>query len=274
MPNSIIYTTNLKDYNSLVWHGHAVFRQYAKLKNHLKQHLDEEYAMLFAEPHITEDDLNGVSNASWTSQLISDKAVSISELPPEKQNVFRNEMLFKVDAIRQYAQQLLISENHEDNKWGQLIIKAIEIPNQNCIMTEDDNIVLVLWGFEPVTKNEEFYNFKRNLTQPVTPPPPVIDEEHKDEKTDMEKPKNKEEKEQKQINTDDEEKKRFVEEQKQKEQEENKEKKQLVEETETPCLLFANPSAIPATCVPWIDCSPVLTFGEASGTFHGRYIFP
>lgn len=238
MPNSIIYTTNLKDYNSLVWHGEAVFRQYAKLKNHLKQHLGEEYAMLFAEPHITEDDLNGTSNASWTSQLISGKAVSISDLPADKQNICRNEMLFKVDAIRQYAQQLLISENHEDNKWGQLIMKAIEIPDQNCIMTEDDNIVLVLWGFEPVTKNDDFYNFKRSLATPVNPPPPVISEEPKDEETDTETPPDTVEKEiaenvQEQYNTDEEEKMRLEEEQKQKEEEERKENERLEEENNT-----------------------------------------
>jgi len=166
MANSIIFKTKLIDYKSIVWQGQPMFRHYPKLKNHLKQNLGDDYALLFAEPHITDEDLKGFSVASWSSELISNKAVSLTNLPANVQTYIKEELKHKIEKIQEYSQQKLESENPEDNKWGQLINKALEIPDESHIFVENDNIVLVAWGFQVTDKNENKFNFKKEFTQP------------------------------------------------------------------------------------------------------------
>lgn len=147
MARQIIYATPLTSFKSAVWYGQAVYRQYAKLKNHLKQHLGEEYAHFFAEPHISDDDLQGFSKPTWSSEVISKNAIPFTQLSESAQSVVLPILEQRIQAIQGYAQKMLQSEHTEDNRWGQLMLKALEIPGYEQILVENNTPVLVVWGF-------------------------------------------------------------------------------------------------------------------------------
>jgi subtilisin family serine protease len=169
MANSVIYEAKLTNYVPVIWYGQAVYSYYARLKNHLIQHLGEEYAMLFAEPHVSANELKGVGKANWTSALFSEKPQVLTSLSEAEQIKYRTYLKTSLEKLDQYAQSLLESENAENNKWGQLINRAIKIPNLDHVMVAEGKAVLVVWGFE-MGGDHVFYDLKKDLPRLATPP--------------------------------------------------------------------------------------------------------
>lgn len=202
MANSIIYEAKLIDFVPVIWYGQAVYSYYARLKNHLIQHLGEEYAMLFAEPNISSNELKGVGKASWSSSVFSETPKVLTSLSDAEQLQYRIYLKTTLEKLDKYAQSLLESENAENNKWGQLINKAIKIPNLDHVMVAEGKAVLVVWGFE-MGSEYTFYDLKKDLPRLATPPfgnatesklnpetevPNQIVEESKEEPTQIEPP--------------------------------------------------------------------------------------
>jgi hypothetical protein len=195
MANSIIYEAKLTNYVPVIWYGQAVYSYYARLKNHLIQHLGEEYAMLFAEPHVSANELKGVGKANWTSAVFSEKPKVLTSLSEAEQIKYRTYLKTTLEKLDLYAQSLLESENAENNKWGQLINRAIKIPNLDHVMVAEEKAVLVVWGFE-MGNDHVFYDLKKDLPRLATPPfgntdasiPPIQDETKEEAKLETEKP--------------------------------------------------------------------------------------
>lgn len=169
MANSVIYEAKLTEYTPVIWYGQAVYSYYARLKNHLIQHLGEEYATLFAEPHITVAELKGMGKANWTSSLFSEKPKVLTSLSEEEQIQYRTYLKTTLEKLDSYAQSLLESENAENNKWGQLINRALKIPNLDHVVVGNGKAVLAVWGFE-IASEKKPYDLKKGLPTLATPP--------------------------------------------------------------------------------------------------------
>lgn len=148
MSNSIIYKTRLDQLKPASWRGQVVYKQHAKLRNHIGQRFGPEMAGMFAEPHITEQDWAGYSDASWSSDIFEGRPIPLNQLPPERQQAIRQQLGRKLGILQDYSQQLLESENPEDMAWGQLINKALQLPGDEHILVEGDKVALVCWGME------------------------------------------------------------------------------------------------------------------------------
>lgn len=157
------------DFESKLWQGKPVYLHYAQLKNHLNQYLGESSASLFAEPLISNNAFAGKGSATWTSTYLSNEARKLSELNASEQARYQALLGQKISVITQYAQQLLESEDRNSNKWGQLIMRSIEIPDFSHVMVEGEQIVLVLWGFKAKAAPMDSASL-RTLT-PIAAPP-------------------------------------------------------------------------------------------------------
>ncbi|MCC5944869.1 MAG: S8 family serine peptidase [Bernardetiaceae bacterium] len=167
MANSIILEVSLDSYQSLVWRKQSVHTQYARLKNYLRRHLGDDVASLFAEPYIPEDALRGIKKAAWRSEVVSKKARPLTALSEQEQLAANAVLQTKLNQLLNYSQELLESENIEDNKWGQLINKALEIPDESHIIVEGDEVVLAAWGFQYKNKPQPLKLKKVEATPPI-----------------------------------------------------------------------------------------------------------
>ncbi len=169
MPNHIIFKTSLSNYKGIVWYGQPVFRQYPKLKNHIKQNLGEEFAVFFAEPHIESEEQRGSTHGYWTSEILTSAAVQLTKLPPGQQAEAKELLQHKVVTLQNYAQKLLESEKTDDNKWGQLILKSVDVPDLSHIMVDGKSVALVAWGFKYCEELPSSSSLK-SLIHPITTP--------------------------------------------------------------------------------------------------------
>jgi subtilisin family serine protease len=171
MANSIIYTNSLKGFTSVLWEGQPIIRQYPKVRSHLRQHLGEEFALLFAEPHITDDHLRGVGKASWSSPIVSGQATPLENLLPHEQTEAKYLLQTKLRKIGLYAQELLESGVPDNVHWGELIGKMLQIPDNQHILVEAGKVALVMWGFETEIEKEHTFDFKKEfgLDKPILP---------------------------------------------------------------------------------------------------------
>jgi len=166
MTNNIIYSENIRGFKCLFWQGQPVYKQYPKLKNFIRQHLGEEVAAIFAEPHIPDDYEKSNVKASWSSDLVDDTAIPFSKLPEAEKKGIEKDIEVKVSVLLDFYQSLLESENPEDNKWGQLLSKATEVPDKGYIMVQGTQFVFVLWGFEQPSRNMLNYSIKKDFYRP------------------------------------------------------------------------------------------------------------
>ncbi len=163
MENNTIFSASLKNYKSIVWQNQAMYSNYQKLKNHLKKNLNEECASLFSEPHISAYSLKGDANATWSSDLISANAVPFNTLSDVHKAKIKDILAQKMNSISEYAQKKLNSNDAEDNNWGNLIEKALVIPDDSHIMVEGDNTVFVAWGFIYELVEKQGYNLIKSF---------------------------------------------------------------------------------------------------------------
>ena len=146
MPNNIVHTAPLKNYQSIVWEGQEMFKYYDRLKNHLRQNLGDEFALFFAEPHIYEDDLATGGEVFWSSE-ISDRLTCLPELPTATRSLAQEVLGAKLEVLWAYLERLRASDNPEDNRWGNLIALCLELPDARHVLFGHNQVVLVVWGF-------------------------------------------------------------------------------------------------------------------------------
>lgn len=163
MENNILFTAKLTNYQAVAWYGYPVYKQSAKIKNYIKQNFGADFAAMLAEPHISDSDLKGLTEASWSSESISSKAVSFNNLPPDRQIHIQELLEQKIGTLKQYAEGLLLSEDSEENKWGQLINKSLIVPDKEHIFIEGDKILFVAWGFEYAASDSTRYDLKKEF---------------------------------------------------------------------------------------------------------------
>ncbi len=180
---NVIHTQVLKLYKSISFQNGDVFRRYSQIVNYLKQNLGEEYASFFASPHISNPALQGKSKARWTSEVLSEKAKSLTSLSQHEQDKYYNIYVYKKNVILKYCDKLQKSNNEDDKNWAKLIITALEIPDESYIFTENNDVTLVIWGFRYKNKSKQNYGLSKNLgtdnstrKNAIETTPPLVEE--------------------------------------------------------------------------------------------------
>ena len=163
MINNIIHSEKISQLKSLFWQGQPVYKQYAKLKNYIKQHLGEEFSAIFAEPHIADED--SATKTYWTSESVNETAVPFTSLSATGQTEISKNIETKLSVIQDFYQELLEAESSEQNKWGQLVNKAIEVPDKKYVLVQGDKFVLVFWGFENPGSQSSNYSIKKDFVR-------------------------------------------------------------------------------------------------------------
>ena len=174
MSSNYTFIANLKDYRPLLWTGGHVYKQHGLIKNYLKKNLGEEYANLFSMPTISDKDLIEGNNVSWNCEGISERAVSLTSLSPERKKIIQQSIEEKLADIQVCIFQLQASGDSENLNWADLLQQSLKLPSLDCILVDGDKIILVLWGFENVksihnpTQLLSYFNVENNLKKKET----------------------------------------------------------------------------------------------------------
>jgi subtilisin family serine protease len=176
MSKNIIHKENIKPYNPVVWQGRPVWKYCAQLKNHLTLTIGAEYAKLFAEPLISESAETGNTDTIWLAENITKSASKITALNSGVREKFESTLAAKIRRIEQHANDLLAGNDSKEREWGGLILKCLEIPDYNYVLTEGEDLVLVMWGFKLRSQIESFSLTKKIATLPLTNLPVVEDD--------------------------------------------------------------------------------------------------
>jgi len=142
-----LFSTTLIGFRPVIWYGQALYTRSSQLKAFLGQQLGEEYRYLLAEPHITDDALNGVAEAFWMSDVLTKKAVPITKLPENQQKEIANKLSDMLANIKQLSIKLKSSSSKDSVMWGEILEKITDVPGFEFIFCENDKIALVCWGF-------------------------------------------------------------------------------------------------------------------------------
>ena len=158
MTNSFFYYTKLSDFRPVLWPGGHVFKQYSLIKNHLRINLGPAYADLLSNPVISDQDLIEGKMVSWTSEVLSDKSESFSDLSADVKEKVTDILESRLKSVHAYINFLRNTNDFDNQKWADLIEKSFHIPSLSFLMVDGENISLVLWGFENVQHNSKQIN--------------------------------------------------------------------------------------------------------------------
>ena len=168
MPKKIIYSASLQDYRPLIWYGTPVYERYSQLYGLLAEGLGAEYAELFAEPLVQN------TKASWLSGYIA-KGTEFTKLNAERQEYFRGRLQTMLNRIKTFANELKADADPHRKELGELLEMSVEVPGLECVVVEDEKIVLVAWGFSSEKSFRENFKLDSKISKPITDEPaPVV----------------------------------------------------------------------------------------------------
>jgi len=182
---NVIYTQVLKSYESISWQGSDIYKRFTQLSNHLKQGMGVEYASFFASPHISRPALQGKGKARWTSEIFTEKAKPITTLSEQEKKRYIDLFDYKKSRIIKYCNKLQSSNKQDDKNWAELINIALQIPDESHILTENDDVVIVAWGFRYIEGKEQNYDLIKKtkfpqgeepiINKPIVNKNPIVD---------------------------------------------------------------------------------------------------
>ena len=168
MPKKIIYSASLQDYRPLIWYGTPVYERYSQLYGLLIEGLGQEYAELFAEPLVQN------TKATWLSGYIT-KGTEFTKLNAERQEYFRGRLQTMLNRIKTFANELKADADPHRKELGELLEMSVEVPGLECVVVEDEKIVLVAWGFSSEKSFRENFKLDNKISKPITDEPaPVV----------------------------------------------------------------------------------------------------
>ncbi|MGM9506812.1 S8 family serine peptidase [Larkinella sp. GY13] len=167
-----IFSTSLSAYRPVIWLAQPVYTRYNQLRDLLRNRLGESYAQLLAEPLIPPPYEQTRTEARWFSDSFRQGTPLPNLIPPDRARV--SQLLdAQLSAIRQLADELERTSQTENQQLGTLLRLAIEIPGPECVLTNGDQAVLVLWGFESDRSRQERFRVNQYLKHQIPEPPAV-----------------------------------------------------------------------------------------------------
>lgn len=167
-----IFSTSLSAYRPVIWLAQPVYTRYHQLRDLLRSQLGEDYAQLLAEPLIPPPFERMKTEARWYTDRFQQATPLPNLLAPDRVRI--SQLLDeKLSAIRNLADQLEKSTQAETQQVGTLLRLAIEVPGPECVLTNGDQAVLVLWGFESDRSRQERFRVNQYLKHQLPEPPAV-----------------------------------------------------------------------------------------------------
>lgn len=168
MPKKIIYSASLQDYRPMIWYGTPVYERYSQLYGLLAEGLGPEYAEFIAEPLVQS------AKATWLSGYITN-GTPFTKLNPERQEYFRGRLQSMLTRIKTFANELKNDSDPHRKEFGELLEMSVEVPGLECVVIEDEKIVLVAWGFSSEKSFRENFKLDNKISKPITDEPaPVV----------------------------------------------------------------------------------------------------
>ena len=166
-----------------LWYGQRVVDKYTAIAKVITAKIGEEYASLFAQPQLSDSSFKGLSAARWLSNDLSDKASKLTDLDELTYNLAKEELEKKLNRVKDFGNELLLSEKDENVKWGQLILKAINYPDESYIYYENGQVTITAWGFDLIDSNLAVSGYSRNYPTEESEASQILDKPEKEEVT-------------------------------------------------------------------------------------------
>ncbi|ADB42436.1 S8 family serine peptidase [Spirosoma linguale] len=177
-----IFSTYLTAYRPVMWLAQPVHSRYAQLRDLLRNRLGAASADLLAEPFIPAPADLVRTEARWFSEAFR-QGTPLPDLPAAERLRVSQLLDTQLTAARELAHELEQSPQTETQQMGTLLRLAIEVPGPECVLTNGDSIVLVLWGFDSDRSRQERFRVSQYLKHqlpvsttpnPANPNPPTV----------------------------------------------------------------------------------------------------
>ncbi len=185
----IIFSTELQEFRPIIWYGEPVFIRYSQLKAILTEKFGEQYAAIISEPVANREVIEGKGKAHWMSDYVTN-GVQFSKLPQQQQEQARQQLTQTISQIKNFANELKISEDANQKQLGELLLLAVEVPALDYVFVEGNKICLVLWGFTSEEAKKTNFQISKVLEAPIVPKVPetkIVQEVQKNEPLPIEK---------------------------------------------------------------------------------------
>ena len=177
LQKKVIYSVELQEYRPIIWYGQPVFERYQQLNSILASGLGENYASFLAEPVISKQIIDSRGKAHWMSDKVT-QPKPFSQFTINEQEVIRQKLQLLINNIKQYANTLIDSQHTDQKELGELLLLATEVPSLDNVLVENDQIILVLWGFSSEKSKLENFQLSKSIEKPLGSTviiPPVIE---------------------------------------------------------------------------------------------------
>ncbi|MEH0154273.1 S8 family serine peptidase [Limibacter armeniacum] len=164
----LIYRCKLDGYRPVIWYSQPVHHRYQQIRSIVTKRLDEEHATLFTEPRMSANS-SGSTEGSWFSDKLK-KGTPLSHQPEQRKEILMRRLKAMLDHIQKLGQQLI---NEGQREIGEIVLKATEIPNMDCVMTDGQQLALILWGFTSDEADQTSFRVAKVLKDEVEEPEKV-----------------------------------------------------------------------------------------------------
>jgi hypothetical protein len=124
--------------------GQTVQQAYQAIVHYLRRALSESHALLLGEPN--QSDRGGMIDW-YTEASDAAGAVPIDAVAPERRGAIYARLAALMNDIRARAEELKNSSRQSERLLGQMLLLALEIPNEDCLFIVGDQPVLIFWGY-------------------------------------------------------------------------------------------------------------------------------
>ena len=164
MATNLIVTVSKSAIHSLAHQGILVHESFYQVRDLVRAHLGDAYALLFAEPSLSKD--GGLID--WYTP-VQGTAKRLVDLPEEEQRTARSATVRMAQDIARVAAELKHSGIAAQVTRGTILELALQYPDDSCIYLVGEQPLFTCWGFGPGTPGAQPQDLTR-LGQAAVPP--------------------------------------------------------------------------------------------------------
>ncbi|WP_254411018.1 S8 family serine peptidase [Dyadobacter diqingensis] len=173
---SFVFSRKLSGFRPVMLFAQPVYQRSEQIRAILLERLGARHATLFGEPTITADALSGNATALWSNPLMSNRARALSDLTGTEKDQAVERLRNLLDDMDQLSTTLKADPDPVKRQLGDLLDKASELPGDEFIFVEGEDLTFVLWGFYAEVENARAFIVRRfvNEHQVVVPKKTVV----------------------------------------------------------------------------------------------------
>jgi len=170
MSTNLIATVSKSTIHSLAHQGILVCESFHQIRDLVRSHFGDAYALLFAEPSVSKDG----SAIDWYTP-VQGTAKRMVDLPEEEQKTARAATVRMAQDLARVAADLKQSGLASQLTRGTILELALQYPDESCIYVVGEQPIFTCWGFGPGTPGVQPQNLTRlgQITIPPKTPAPL-----------------------------------------------------------------------------------------------------